>query len=85
MELNEFKTRLLEEFDSAITNQVFQFIESDRDLMHDYLNTVSTNGLKTVNSEIAKAVKKHYGLKNCEIKNKMPQSKLIQSYEVFEM
>lgn len=85
MELEKFKTELLEKFDKIITDQVFQFIESDRHLMHDYLNTVSANGLKTVNSEISKAIKKHYGLKNVNNKNKEPQSKLIQSFEEFEL
>jgi hypothetical protein len=85
MKIKDFTDKLLEEFEKEITDQVFIYIESNRELMHDYLLTVTEQTeLKVVNSQIAQAIGKRYGLTTNGIKNQNPKSKLIQGYEEFE-
>ncbi len=84
MEIKDFTSKLIAAFDKQITDQVFLFIESERELMSNYLNTVANNELNVVNSSIAKAIKKHYELQNLDSKNESPKSKLIESYEEFK-
>ncbi len=68
---------------ATITDTVFLTIQSDRQLMHDYLQTVATQGnVAYVNSEIAKEIKRFFGLTNV-VENQFPNSVLIQSYTEF--
>ena len=70
---------------STITDTVFLMIQNDKLLMYDYLHTIAHQGnLGYVNSEIAKAIKQHFGLKNVG-ENKYPNSILIQSFEEFSL
>ncbi len=86
MELKIFTDELFVEFDKQITDQVFLFIESNPKLIHDYLNTVANQGdLRIVNSLIAQAIGKHYGLTSMNKKNNTPKSVLIKSFEEFEL
>jgi hypothetical protein len=86
MKIKNFTDKLLKEFEKEITDQVFLYIESNKELMHDYLLTVTEQTeLKVVNSQIAQAIGKRYGLSAKGIKNNEPKSKLIQGYEEFEL
>lgn len=78
-------TTLPENFNVAtITDTVFLMIESNRQLMHDYLQTIATQGnVAYVNSEIAKEIKRFFGLNNA-VENRYPNSVLIQSYMEFQ-
>ena len=68
---------------ATITDTVFLMIQNDRKLMSDYLHTVAHQGnLGYVNSEIAKTIKHHFGLRNAG-ENRFPNSILIQSFEEF--
>jgi len=74
---------VFEKFNNVLTDEVFYFIENDRELLHDYLLLLQDNKLNVVNSTIAKMIKDKYGLENLWTKNKEPRSKLIQSHERF--
>lgn len=80
--MKNFTKKTLDRFSREITDQVFVFIQNDRELMHDYLNLLSNHNLKNLNSSIAKAVKARYGLTN-KTRKGIPKSSLIQSYEEF--
>ncbi len=81
--IDDFNQKTLDLFTQQITDEVFLFIQNNRELMHDYLNLVSKNDLNVVNSGIAKAIKKRYSLENKDTKGN-PKSLLIQSYEEFK-
>ncbi|MCR5444499.1 MAG: hypothetical protein K6E96_02295 [Bacteroidales bacterium] len=92
MELSEFKQQALAAFEIAnaqfisspierdITDRFFCFIQSSREWMKHYLDTVSNHGLQTVNSQMAQYICEHYGLHNNEVERHHPYSYLIQSY-----
>lgn len=83
--MNEFASELFEKFEAQITDQVFCFIENDRELMKAYLDLVAQTGdLRAVNSGIAQQVATHYGLKDSGERCSEPQSLLIQSYTILE-
>lgn len=82
MDIKDFTTQILEKFTEQLTDQVFLFIENDRELMSAYLHTVEEKNLNYVNSEIAKAIKAKFVL-DVDGECKAPQSKLIQGYTKF--
>lgn len=85
MNLKDFTDTLMSEFDKNLTDIVFLYIESNKELMEDYLKVVSNNSeLKVVNSQIARAIEKHYTLQSTGIRNEKPKSQLIKSYEEFK-
>ncbi|HCT93309.1 MAG: hypothetical protein A2X19_00490 [Bacteroidetes bacterium GWE2_39_28] len=67
-----------------ITNEIFLIIQNDRELMHNYLRAVESNGLDNVNQTIGKEVKKAYKLKNLNDREDNPTCTLIQSHQKFE-
>ncbi|WP_166962046.1 hypothetical protein [Yeosuana marina] len=85
MDVKQFMNQVFEKFNSQITDEIFLCIENDKSLLHDYLKLIETNKLNVLNSNIAKSIKAKYGLENKDLKNKTPKSKLIQSYEQFEL
>ena len=63
-----------------ITDRFFCFIQNDRVLMKNYLDTVAETGsLQVVNSQMAQYICQHFGLKSGREKHH-PYSNLIQSY-----
>ena len=69
---------------ATITDTVFLTIQSNRQLMHDYLQTIATQrNVAYVNSEIAKEIKRFFGL-TAVVVNQFPNSVLIQSYTEFQ-
>ena len=84
-ELNNFKEKVIDLFSKKLTDKVFLMIQNDKELMREYLSVIEkNNSLAYVNSEIAKEIKKRYGLKNLNQRNKKPESLLIQGHEMFE-
>lgn len=87
--IDEFTQGLLDKFSAVITDKVFLFIESDRELMYEYLHLIAAEGnVSVVNSQIAKAIKKRFNLDNKrepnQEPNQEPNSLLIQSFTEFE-
>jgi hypothetical protein len=80
MEFEAFKNKALAEFTREITDQFFLYIESDKELMQDYLRTIGReNDLDTTNKKLGKAVKDWFKLDNGK-ENPEPESYLIRSY-----
>lgn len=83
--MNEFFEKVCNQFDKHITDEIFLFIQNDRELMSEYLHLVASNGnLDTVNSNLAKHISKHYGIVNSNETEENPQSTLIQTHAKFE-
>ena len=60
--MNDFLNRMFEKFESQITDNIFCFIQNDKELMKAYLDLVAENGnLQYVNSHIAQEITKRYG------------------------
>lgn len=80
MELNEFKEKALAQFTKELTDLFFCYIESDRELLQDYLEVIGrSKDLDTTNKYLGKAVKDWFDLQNDGINNE-PDSYLIRSY-----
>lgn len=83
--MDGFVSELFEKFEAQITDQVFCFIENDRELMKAYLDLVAEKGdLRSVNSQIAQRVATRYGLEDSGERCIEPNSFLIQSYTMLE-
>ena len=82
-DISQSTQSVLNEFTERLTDQVFLFIENDRELLGQYLHTVEGKELDTVNAHIAQAIKRHFGLESKGEKCNTPNSKLIQGYEKF--
>lgn len=67
-----------------ITNEVFLIIQNDRDLMHDYLRAVESQGLDLVNQQIGREVKTSYQLENIDERENNPSCTLIQTHQIFQ-
>jgi hypothetical protein len=78
-----FAENVISQLNKRITDLVFLEIQSDRELMQQYLGLVEAHGLAPVNRTIGKAVKAVYGLTDADRENN-PQSTLIQSHQRFE-
>lgn len=81
--MDEFLQTLFEKYESQITDNIFCFIENDRDLMKAYLDLVAEKGdLQNVNFQISKAIGVRYNLPCKAEENRVdsPKSKLIQGY-----
>ena len=84
MTASECNDKVLEKFTNNITDRVFLMIQSDRELMEDYLNLLKGNERNVINSEMAKAIKSKFHLENgaeCD----SPESLLIKSYTKFNL
>lgn len=79
--MNAFLNRLFEKFESQITDNIFCFIQNDKELMKAYLDLIAGNGsLQYVNSHIAQEIAKRYGLKKNGTSDREPKSNLIQTF-----
>lgn len=79
MTTEEFAQKVTDKFNEELTDLVFQYIENNAELMHDYLRLVSDIDLDTVNKALGRKIKEKFGVDNLGRNNK-PKSKLIQSY-----
>ena len=85
MSISDFSYKVIGKFNKRITNEIFLFIQNDRELMYDYLKLVEKYRLKTVNQNIGKAVKKAYKLDNLDDdREENPACTLIQTHTKFE-
>jgi hypothetical protein len=76
--------KAIEKLNKKITNEVFLIIQSDNDLMYNYLKAVEEKGLDVVNRAIGLEVKKQYKLVNINDREENPSCTLIQSHQKFE-
>ena len=84
--VERFMKEALPQFESRITDLFFSFVQSDKSLMKQYLDTVAATGdLRVVNSQIAQRLRERFGLNNTGIRNSEPESSLIQSYSELEI
>ena len=83
MKLSEFNEVVLNRFSQEITDRVFLMIQEDRDLMQLYLDAVGDKGKKAVNSHMALAIKKRYGLDCQGTHESDPHSTLIKGHAEF--
>ena len=75
--MSRFKTKATQE----ITDLFFLFVQNDKELMKDYLDTVAqTRDLQTVNREISQRLAKKLQVVSTGVKNDNPHSNLIQSF-----
>lgn len=79
MTTEQFAQKVTDKFNEELTDLVFQYIENDAELMHDYLRLVSNKDLDTVNKALGRKIKEKFGVENLD-RNNNPKSKLIQSY-----
>ena len=72
---------MFERFERQITDNIFCFVQNDKELMKAYLDLVAESGdLQYVNSHIAQEIAKQYGLERISPSDKNPRSNLIQTY-----
>ena len=84
--LNDFKSKVVDQFCETITDRIFLMIQKDRELMQEYLAIIEKgNSRANINSQIAKEIKKRFNLNNQNIKNREPESVLIASHEQFDV
>lgn len=70
-------------FEKEITDQIFLFIENDKELLKQYLDVLSENkdlSLGDVHRSIARMIANRYGLEKNGVEVNEPKSKLIQTY-----
>jgi len=84
MTLNEIAEEAIRRMNKKITNEIFLIIQTDRELMREYLRSVQVNGLDSVNQTIGKKVKTSYRLDNVDDREDNPSCTLIQSHQKFE-
>lgn len=84
-DLNEFCKEAISKFESNPIDALFCYIQSDKELMKDYLDlVVHTGGLRQVNSAIAKSLAVHYETHSNGHRENEPNSTLIQSYSLLD-
>jgi len=79
MSVSEYANQIVEKFIENITDNVFLFIEQNKDLKLEYDSNVKLYGKNAVNTSIGKNVKKLLSLGNTN-KNKNPKGTSIKSY-----
>ncbi len=82
--IEDFTSKVIGIKNKSITNEIFLLIQNDKELMHEYLRLVETEGLDNVNRQIGKIIKKSYSLINDYERNDNPSSTLIRSYQEFK-
>lgn len=82
--MKDFCDKLFKAFEKQITDNIFCFIQNDKELMKNYLDLVAKQrNLGYVNSQIAQKIAQRYGLNNTGIES-VPTSNLIQTYSELE-
>lgn len=86
-ELKEFCDKVLNEFNNNITDAVFCYLQNDKELMRKYLALVRNldKGKQTINSQLAQAITREFGLKSTKQINETPNSVLIESFSELEV
>ena len=84
MTATEIAKEAIKIMNTRITNDIFLIIQNDRELMKEYLRSLESSSLDTVNQTIGKEIKKAYGLVNINEREDNPSCTLIQSHQKFE-
>ena len=86
-ELKQFCDDVLTEFQNNITDAVFCYLQSDKDLMRRYLALMRDfgRGKQTLNSQLAQAITREFGLKSTKRIKETPNSVLIESFSELEV
>jgi phage/plasmid-associated DNA primase len=85
-ELKQFCDDVLKEFKDNITDAVFCYLQSDKELMRRYLALMREygKGKQTLNSQLAQAITREFGLKSTKRIKETPNSVLIESFSELE-
>ena len=84
--LSQFCDEVLNEFRNNITDAVFCYLQNDKELMRNYLALVRNldKGKQTINSQLAQAITREFGLKSTKRIKETPNSVLIESFSELE-
>ena len=84
--LSQFCDEVLNEFRNNITDAVFCYLQNDKELMRKYLALVRNldKGKQTINSQLAQAITREFGLKSTKRIKETPNSVLIESFSELE-
>lgn len=69
---------VFQKFEKEITDQIFLFIENNKELLNQYHDVLSEN--ENVNETIPRMIENKYGLEKNGVAVNEPKSKLIQTY-----
>ncbi len=83
-QISDFAEKVLNQFKDQITDTFFLSIQSDRELMREYLDLIHKHGVYGVNPQIGKAIKEQFKLKISLSRQHEPISTLITSHQMFE-
>lgn len=75
----EFAEKVVKQFCIELTDQLFLYIEKDKDLMQDYLRVITNQGLHKTNKELGAKFKELFFVDNLEETDQV-KSKLIKTY-----
>lgn len=76
----DFIEKLIKQYDEmCVTDKVFCFLQSDKELMHDYLILLDKYKRQGINPVLGREIKKHFSLTSSK-QNQNPRSFLIQSF-----
>jgi uncharacterized protein (UPF0371 family) len=85
-DLTKFCDDVINKFRSNITDAVFCYLQSDKELMRRYFSLMRDyqRGKQTLNSQLAQAITREFGLKGTNQINEAPNSVLIESFSELE-
>ena len=85
-DLTKFCDDVINKFRSNITDAVFCYLQSDKELMRRYFSLMRDyqRGKQTLNSQLAQAITREFGLKGTNQINEVPNSVLIESFSELE-
>lgn len=85
--LSGFCDEVLNEFRNNITDAIFCYLQNDKELMRKYLALVRNldKGKQTINSQLAQAITREFGLKSTKRIKETPNSVLIESFSELEV
>lgn len=77
MNPSDFADKAIKRFKEEITDSFFLFIQNDKELLQDYLDTISESNRQTVNALLGKLIAKELNVDNIE--KGEPKSFLIKT------
>jgi uncharacterized protein (UPF0371 family) len=85
-DLTKFCDDVINKFRANITDAVFCYLQSDKELMRRYFSLMRDyqRGKQTLNSQLAQAITREFGLKSTNQTNEAPNSVLIESFSELE-
>lgn len=85
-DLSKFCNDVINKFRNNITDAVFCYLQCDKELMRRYFSLMRDyeRGKQTLNSQLAQAITREFGLKSTNQTNETPNSVLIESFSELE-